>query len=138
MGYNRVLLHSPGLPTPASVGAGLLSNMFITEVAADSNQTITVSQIQSGGVNFTGFSAGRTLTTPTGGQLTAAFPEMNVGDSIAFIVSIQDAFAGTWAAGDASVVLAGRATTPASSFSIVNVTRIADVSGVRTYSWRVL
>jgi hypothetical protein len=138
MGYNRALVQTPGLPAPAGIGAGMLCNLSISEVTSDTNQTITVEQIQRGGVNYTGFTAGRNLTTPTHTLLTAAFPEMNVGDAIAFIVSIQDAFAGTWVAGDANVVLAGRATTPASSWSLVNVTRGFDSGGNRTYSWRVL
>ncbi len=138
MGYNRALVQTPGLPTPAGIGAGLLCNLSIQEVTTDTNQTITVGQMQGGGVNFTGFSAGRNLTTPTHTALTAAFPEMNIGDALAFFVSIQDAFAGTWVAGDANVVLAGRATTPASSWSLVNVTRTADSGANRTYSWRVM
>jgi len=138
MGYNRALLQSPGMPTPAGVGSGFVSNIFPTAIAADANQTITVGQLQAGAVQFTGFTAGRTLTTPTGAALTAAFPEMNIGDTLAMIVSIVPAFAGTWVAGDATVVLAGRSTTPASSYSIVLVTRTADSGANRTYSWRVM
>lgn len=138
MGYNRALIQSPGLPAPAGVGAGLLANLSIQEVTTDTAQTITVGQMQAGGVNYTGFSAGRNITTPTHTLLTAAFPEMNIGDSISFLVSIQDAFAGTWVAGDANVVLAGRATTPASSWSWVVCTRTADSGANRTYSWRVM
>jgi hypothetical protein len=138
MSYNRALVQTPGLPFPAGVGTGMLSNLSIQEITTDANQTITVGQMQGGGVNYTGFSAGRNITTPTHTAITAAFPEMNIGDSLAFYVSIQDAFAGTWVAGDANVVLAGRATTPASSFSVVNVTRTADSGANRTYLWRVL
>ncbi|MFZ1301764.1 MAG: hypothetical protein WAQ27_04310 [Candidatus Microsaccharimonas sp.] len=138
MGFNRALLQSPGMPFAARQGAGLLANLNIEEITADAAATITVAQIQRGGVNFTGFTAGRNLTTPTHTLLTAAFPEMDIGDSIAFFVSIQDAFAGTWVAGDANVVLAGRATTPASSWSLVNVTRTADSGANRTYLWRVM
>lgn len=138
MGYNRALIQSPGTPFPAGVGAGFLANMNIQEITADANATITVAQMQAGGVNYTGFSVGRNITTPTHTLITATFPEMNIGDSISFLVSIQDAFAGTWVAGDANVVLAGRATTPASSFSIVVCTRAADSGANRTYSWRVM
>lgn len=138
MAYNRALVQSPGTPFPAGVGAGFLANVLPAAVATDANATITVAQMQAGVVQYTGFTAGRNLTTPTGAQLTAAFPEMSVGDSQVFMVSIVPAFAGTWVAGDANVVLAGRATTPASSSTMVVCTRTDDVASVRRYSWRVL
>jgi hypothetical protein len=138
MGFNRALIQSPGVPTPASPGSGFLANILADVVLADANQTITVAQMQRGAVQYQSFTAGRNLTTPTGAQITAAFSEMNVGDAIAFFVSISSAFAGTWVAGDATVVLAGKTTTPASGLSVVNCLRSADVAGVRQYSWRVL
>jgi hypothetical protein len=58
---------------------------------------------------------------------------MDIGDSFSLYVSIQDAFAGTWVAGT-GVTLAGRATTPASSMSIVVVTK----TSATTVKWTVL
>jgi hypothetical protein len=57
---------------------------------------------------------------------------MDIGDSFQLIVSIVPAFAGTWTAG-AGVTLTGRATTPASSWSIVTVTKLS----ATTVSWNV-
>lgn len=138
MGFNRGLIQSPGVPTPALSGSGILANVSIDAPATDANVTITTAMMQRGGVQFTGFTAGRNITTPTGAQITAAFPEMDVGDGFIFIISIQTAFAGTYVAGDANVTLSGRATTPASSFSIIAITRLPDSAGVRQYRWRVL
>jgi hypothetical protein len=138
MGYNRALIQSPGLPIPAPAASGMLGNVTINERTEDTNVTIVTSEMQRGGVNFTGFSAGRNITTPTGAQITAAFPEMDVGDGFMFMVSIQDAFAGTYVAGDANVLLSGRATTPASSWSMIVVTRLPDSGANRQYRWRVM
>lgn len=139
MGFNRALITSNGsLPRPLRQGDGILANITVFEIATDAAQTLTVDQISFGAILYTGFSAGRNLTTPTGAALTAGFPDMEVGDSFCFVVSIQDAFAGTWVAGDANVILAGRATTPASSWSLVNVTRRADSGVTRQYTWTVL
>jgi hypothetical protein len=139
MPINRALISSlGGIPRPMRDGDGIIANIRVFEVAADSNQIINITQMQYGAVLFTGFSAGRNLTTPNGAALTLGFPDMDIGDSMCFVVSIQDAFAGTWVAGDANVILAGRATTPASSWSLVNVTRRADSAGVRQYTWTVL
>lgn len=138
MGFNRALIQTPGLPVAARQGAGLLCNLLPVVISADANQTITPAMMQAGLLQLTGFTAGRNLTTPTGAVITAAFPEMDVGDALAFFVSITTAFAGTWVAGDANVVLAGRATVLANSFQLVNVTRTADSGGNRTYSWRAL
>ena len=138
MAYNRPLIQSPGLPTAAPMASGILGNVTINERAEDTNVAITTSEMQRGGVNFTGFSAGRNITTPTGAQITAAFGEMDVGDGFMFMVSIQDAFAGTYVAGDANVLLSGRATTPASSWSMIVVTRLPDSGVNRQYRWRVM
>jgi hypothetical protein len=84
-------------------------------------------------LQYTAFSAGRNLTTDTAANIIAAFPELNVGESIVIAVSCVAAFAGTWVAG-AGVTLAGRATTPASSYSLVVITK----TGAATVGWRVL
>lgn len=118
----------------AAAGAGIMDNISVTEVSADANQTLTVAQMSGGAILYTGFSTGRNLTTPTAAQILAAATDMDIGDSFSFIVSIQDAFAGTWVAGDADVTLAGRATTPASSWSMVVVTK----TSATTVRWTVL
>ena len=102
-------------------------------IAADAADTVTVDKIAGGVIQYTGFTAGRNLTTDSAANILAAFPNLDIGDSLMIYVSIQTAFAGTWVAG-ASVTLAGRATTPASSCTPVLITR----TGAATVTWRVL
>lgn len=119
MGFLRVQVsNASNTLRPSRQGDGITAAISVEEVTADANATLTVAQISKGAILYTGFSAGRTLTTPTAALILAAFPSMDIGDSYSFIVSIQDAFAGTWVAGT-GVTLGGRATTPASSFSWV-------------------
>jgi len=101
-------------------------------IATDANDTITVDKIARRFVQYTSFSAGRTLTTDTAANIIAAFPEMDVGDAITMVVSCVAAFAGTYAAG-VGVTLAGRATTPASSWSLIVITKLS----ATTVEWRV-
>jgi hypothetical protein len=94
-------------------------------ISTDANNTLTIAQIQKGGfvVMFDAFSAGRQVTTDTAAAIIAAmFPNAENGDSFTLIVSIQDAFAGTWVAGT-GVTLKGRATTPASGSTVIVVTK---------------
>lgn len=131
MGFKRTLVQDEtGLVGKAGQASGLLSNIQPVLIATDANATITPAQMQAGSVVFTGFSAGRNLTTPTATVLGAAFPSMDIGDSVSFFVSCVAAFAGTWVAG-ASVTLKGRATTPASSYSLVSCVKTA----AATYDW---
>jgi hypothetical protein len=116
---------------PARQGDGMLSHFSPAVVATDANATMTVTQMAGGFVQYTGFTAGRTITTPTAALFLAANPDMDIGDSYAFIVSTVNAFAVTWAAGT-GVTIAGRTTVPASSYSIVVVTR----TGASTVEWR--
>jgi hypothetical protein len=122
-----------GVVAKGLAGTGTLGNISPLEVTADSNQTITIAQMARGAVFFTGFTAGRNLTPPTATQITDAAPELGIGDSFHFFVSIQDAFAGTWQSA-AGITLRGRATTPASSWSCVVVVKTA----ANTYDWVVL
>ena len=121
-----------GLMRSARNGDTIL-NPVITTVTADAVDTITVAKIAGGVVQYTGFSAGRALTTDTAANILAAYPALDVGDSISLVVSITTAFAGTYAAG-AGVTLAGRATTPASSYSLIYITK----TSATTVTWTVL
>jgi hypothetical protein len=132
--FKRALVQDgTGVMAKALAGTGTLGNIAPVEVTADTAQTITVGQMSAGAVFFTGFSAGRNLTTPTAAQINAVADGMDIGDSIQFFVSIQDAFAGTWVAGS-GITLRGRATTPASSWSCVVVVK----TGAATFDWIVL
>lgn len=123
--FVRALVSDKGsLPRPMRAGDGLLGNLQKTEKTTDANHTITVAEMSTGLLYYSALSAGRTVTTPTAALILAAATEMDIGDSFSLIVSIQDAFAITWAAGT-GVTLTGRATTPASSFSIIVVTKLS-------------
>ena len=121
-----------GLSRNARSGDNVMSTRSLAINSADANATLDVATIAGGLVQYTGFTAGRTLTTDTAANIIAANPWMDIGDSFEIDVSIVPAFAGTWAAGT-GVTLAGRATTPASSTTKVLVTR----SAAATVLWTV-
>ena len=132
MGYKRVIIQDAGLSRNARVGDSVL-NPLITSIATDAAATLDVAKIAGGVIQYTGFTAGRVLTTATAADILAAFPEMDIGDSISLVVSCTAAFAGTYAAGT-GVTLAGRATTPASSYSLIYITK----TSATTVTWTVL
>ena len=126
--FKRNLISNASLmPTPMRAGDGFLGNPVVTEKTTDANHTITVAEMSTGVLYYSALSAGRAVTTPTAALILAAAPDMDVGDSFVFLVSIQDAFAITWVAG-AGVTLAGRATTPASSSTWIVVTKTSDTT----------
>ncbi len=133
--FKRVQYTAGGqeIPGKSSVGTGLIGNVSITSKTTDANHTITVAEMAGGVLYYSALSAGRTVTTPTAALILAAAPDMDVGDTFMLIVSIQDAFAITWAAG-AGVTLDGRATTPASSNSII----VVEKTSATTVKWTVL
>lgn len=132
--FNRALIFNAGqMPMPSMAGTPLLSNLDVVEKTTDANHTLTVAEMAGGCVYYSALSAGRTVTTPTAALILAAASDMNVGESFALIVSIQDAFAITWAAGT-GVTLRGKGTTPASGSSIILVKK----TGAATVDWIVL
>lgn len=134
MGFVRNRVSSAAdLVRPARVGDGVLSHVAISTVSADANATLTTAQVLGGLIQFTGFTAGRTITTPTAALLLAAMPDMDIGDTYSLLISVTPAFAGTYVAGT-GVTLAGRATTPASSWSWIVITKLS----ATTVSWTVL
>lgn len=132
MPFKRIIIQEAGLSRVMRAGDNW-DNPSISTVTTDANATITAAQLAGGVVQYTGFTAGRTLTTDTAANILAGFPEMDIGDSYGFSVSIVPAFAGTFAAGT-GVTLAGRATCPASTSVTVYVTR----TGETTVKWTVL
>lgn len=121
------------VPGKSSVGTGMFANLAPVVKTTDANYTLPVAEMAGGCVVFTSFTAGRNLTTPTAAQILAAASDMDVGDSFTFIVSSIAAFAATWVAGT-GVTLAGRATTPASSFSLI----VVEKTGAAAVRWTVL
>ena len=132
--FNRVLSNSfAGLPQVGRAGQGMLGNLSVLTKSTNVDHTITVAEMAGGCIYYDSLSAGRAVTTPTAALILAAAPDMDIGDSFMFWVSIQDAFAITWNAG-ANVTLKGRATTAASASSLIVVTKTA----ATTVDWYVL
>lgn len=132
MGFKRAIIQDGGLSRASRAGDSVTSPI-ITVVATDTALTLTIPQIAGGIIQYTGFSVGRVLTTPTATDFLAAYPEMDVGDSYQFKVSVVPAFAGTWAAG-VGVTLAGKTTAPASTVVDVYVTK----NSTTAVTWNVL
>jgi hypothetical protein len=123
MTAQRVILQdNGGLTRNSRAGDNLLSSRSLTTIAADANATLSVATISGGLVQFTGFTAGRTLTTDTAANILAANPWMDIGDSFEVVVSITTAFAGTLAAGT-GITLAGLQTVPASGSRTLLITK---------------
>lgn len=120
--FNRVLTAPGGqMPVVSRQGMGFVGiHLDPLLVATDAAITMSVADMARGAIMYTGFSAGRNITTPSAAAIIAAAPDMDIGDTITILVSIQDAFAGTWVAG-AGVTLAGYPTTVASGKSIIVV-----------------
>jgi len=133
--FKRAQITSYGseLPQRAAMGAGEVSNLTVKTITADANATLTVADLAGGVVQFTGFTAGRTITVPTAALILASALDMDIGDSFSLTISVVPAFAGTYVTAT-GVTLAGRATTPAASSSYVVVTR----TGAATVTWTVL
>lgn len=123
MSGNRPIVQDQGgLQRPARAGDGAISALLPTVVTTDANTTLTAAQMAGGVVQYTGFTAGRTITTDTAANILAAFPQLDIGDSVEVIISITTAFAGTWVAGT-DVTLAGRATVVANTQQTVLFTK---------------
>lgn len=132
MGFKRIILQDQALSRAMRAGDNW-DNPVISTIATDANASILATQVAGGVIMYTSFTAGRNLTVDTGANFAAAFPEMDIGDSIGFTVSCIAAFAGTFVAAT-GVTLVGRATCPASSAVTVYLTR----TGAATFNWTVL
>ena len=132
MSFKRITLMENSLERMMRAGDGW-DNPAISTISADANASILASQVAGGVIMYTGFTAGRTLTVDTGANFAAAFPEMDIGDSLGFTVSCIAAFAGTFVAATGTT-LVGRATCPASSAVTCYLTR----TGATTFNWTVL
>lgn len=131
--FLRPLIQDTLMTRSGRAGDYSILNPVVTLNAVDANDTMTAAEIAGGVMQYTAFTAGRTLTTDTAANILAANPAMDIGDSLMCKVSIVPAFAGTFAAGT-GVTLQGRPTCPASSSVDVVITRTA----AATVDWRVL
>lgn len=133
MSFSRAAIWQDNLPRKQRAGDGFIAMPVISTYATDAILTLTIPQVMGGVLQVTGLTAGRNFTTPTAVDLLAAMPEMDIGDTYVFMVSVTVAFAVTWAAG-AGVTLAGRATTPASSSTFIVIEKTSST----TVKWTVL
>lgn len=133
--FKRPVITCNGQELNARGGAGMgeISNISVRAISADANATLTVADMAGGAILFTGFTAGRNITTPTAALIIGAAPDMDIGDSFAITLSVSVAFAGTYVAGT-GVTLVGRATLPASSSAYVVVTK----TSATTVTWTAL
>ena len=122
-----------GALSRVSRAGDMVFNPALLSIATDANRTLTVQDISGNAIQFTGFTAGRTLTTDTAVNILAANPAMDIGDSIQLVISVVPAFAATFAAG-AGVTLAGRPTVPASTWAIIYITK----TSATTVTWTAL
>lgn len=130
--FKRVLTgQGANLPGIYAQSQGLFANLGSGLIATDAALTLTTAQLAAGIVIFTGFSAGRAVTVPTAASLNLAAPDMDIGDSFSFFASVTTAFAATWTA-NTGVILAGRATLPASTtLQVITVTK----TGAAAFTW---
>jgi hypothetical protein len=133
MPFIRTMVQDGALSRYARAGDYSVANPVLTINAVDANDTMTAAEISTGIMQYTAFTAGRTLTTDTAVNILAANPAMDVSDSLMCKVSIVPAFAGTFVAGT-GVTLAGRATCPAASSVDVLITK----TSATTVTWTVL
>jgi len=114
-GFNRAIARGAnGMRQEMKTGDGWPVGPDLVEDATNANTTITIEEMAAGVLNLTSFSAGHNLTTPTAAAIVAAFPQMDVGDTLHMIVAMETAYAATLAAGT-GVTLSGKATVAASS-----------------------
>lgn len=131
--FNRWMV-APGanLGHKSLMGQGIPFALKPSLVATNADMTATVAQMAGGAIIYTSLSAGRSVTTPTAALILAAATSMDIGETFSFFVSAQAAFAVTWVAG-VGVTLAGRATTPASSWSLI----VVEKTSATTVTWTV-
>jgi hypothetical protein len=98
--FARPLINdASGLTRIARQGDGCFSQLNPSALSADANTTIAVSDLAGGLILRSGLTAGRTDTSPTAALLTAAFTNMDVGDSFEVTISNQSGFTETLAGG---------------------------------------
>ena len=123
MAGTRAVVQDPGgLMRAGRAGDNRLELIVPIIIAADAVDTLTVTKIASGLLAYTGFTASRNLTTDTAANIIAAYPQMDIGDSISLQIGISTAFAGTLVAGT-GITLQGKAAVPASGAAALYFTK---------------
>jgi hypothetical protein len=86
MSFTRACVYDQGLERIARAGDYQLLNPVITTNAAAGNQSITIPMISGGVGVFTGAAAGVQYTIPVAADIIAAYPQMDIGDSVMFTI----------------------------------------------------
>lgn len=95
MGFTRSLITSNGsLPQPIGPGVGLLANFTPKAFAAETDEDISIAELSGGYIHQgTTLTSAVTYTLPTAAAIIAEWPDMNVGDTYAFMVNNSQAAA---------------------------------------------
>ena len=88
-------------------------------VATAGNLTITVAQMLSGAMTFTGAAGAVAYTYPTGALIAAAFPDMRIGDSVKFTITNTAAQVATMTTAASGTTLTGIVTANANSRHVI-------------------
>jgi hypothetical protein len=107
MSFTRACLYDQGLERLARAGDYQLLNPIITTNATAGNQSITLAMIAGGVGVFTGAAAGVQYTIPVAADIIAAYPQMDIGDSVMFTIVNTAAQIATLNTAAAGVTYAG-------------------------------
>lgn len=113
--FSRACVYQDGMERQARAGDGWIANPLITSNATAGNLTISTAAIAGGVARFTGAAGAVTYTTDTAANLAAAFPDMDIGDSLVFTVVNTAAQAATIAGGNGVTAIAGNLVVNATS-----------------------
>lgn len=95
MGFHRAKVVQEGRLTElARAGTGLTANVIVTDYAAETDETITITELSGGSLQQgTTLTSDVTYTLPTSVIIEAEWPEMDVGDAYTFYVTNAQAAA---------------------------------------------
>jgi len=123
-GTRAVVQDVGGLMRAGRAGDNRLELVIPQIIATDANDSLLVAKIAAGLIAYTGFTAGRNITVDTAANIIAAFPNMDIGDSISVQIGISTAFTGTLVTA-AGITLKGKAAVPASGAATLFFTKTA-------------
>lgn len=103
----RACVKLDGFERESRSGDGLLMAPKISTITTAGNLTISASAIRGGIARFTGAAGAVTYTTPTAAQLNAVFDDVNIGETVCFILSNTAAQPATVAGGTDVTAVAG-------------------------------
>lgn len=95
MGFHRYKVTEEGrMPAPSRAGVGIASNVIVKEYEAETDETVTVTELSGGLIQQQlTLTSDVTYTLPTSVLIEAEWPEMDVGDAYLFLVTNAQAAA---------------------------------------------